>query len=288
MKKSIVALIAFSPLILSLISATSDRAARKYISIQQAYDAGAIKLKITGTGGYSGNCLEMEISNTLRDSGFYRLEAGRRLASDDSTLQDILVTKELHIPLAAGEKKHFSLFGFCCQLHHHAPAPKSTYSVGKMAKYDLVALAQFLNEKSYSTSAMQYAVWVISDNNPLSSVIADNMDSISSLREMVGKIKHIEVPWYSLEYLPDNSQLFSGEHCVLTGTLKYAINTNAIVNISVYDSYGQLVKTICDAPANPDTYVLPLRLDVRGWQKGKYYVRATRDDIKIFEKTFEL
>jgi hypothetical protein len=262
---------------------------KEYISVEDAEHTGAIHLKIFSNGmGHCGYCIDMEISNMRHDSGYYHLEAGRRLHPTDSTAQDILVTKGQNIPLAAGEKKHLTIFGFCCQEHHHGPIDKSTYSVGHMADAELVELAQYLNENRYPISSMQFAVWVISDHNLLSSITGSSMDSTTPLRETVAKIAHLENTWYWITYENDTARLFSGRHSNVSGSLKYYVPSNTIVNISIYDSYGTLVKTLSNCPANSDSYTYNMSLDVKGWLKGKYYVRVTQDDVKSVEKTFEL
>src|ERR1700722_19385899 len=91
------------------VAAKPITAPSKFVSVEKALKDGAIHLDIHGNGGYYGNCLSMAIANALNDSGYYWLEAGRRLHSNDSTTQDILVTKDVFIPLAAKEEKHFFL-----------------------------------------------------------------------------------------------------------------------------------------------------------------------------------
>ncbi len=290
MKKMLWFCVAICPAIIMLLAAKPATVVRRYISIQDAVDAGSIKLKIHGNGrGYSGYCIDMEISNSLHDSGYYLLESGRRLDSKDSNTQDILVVKENHIPLAAGEKKHISIFGFCCQLHHHAPKDTSTYSVGNMADPSLVMLAKFLDGSQYPISPMQHAIWVLSDNNQLASVTPDKDEDINDLIDMLAKIKNIEVPWYRIYYdKADTAHVFSGNHNRVTGKLSYFLSNNGVVNISIYTTKGQFVKTIKEGAANPDTYTYPMALDVRGWSKGQYLVRVTQDDKRILEKKFEL
>jgi len=289
MKKPVWLLLTVCPLLLVMLSANRVEVNKKYRSIQDGVNSGAIHLKIQANGkGFSGNCIEMDISNSPNDSGYYKLEAGRRLKADDSTAQDILVTKDQYIPLAAGEKKHLNVFGFCCQEHHHAPMPKSGYSVGNMADKDLVSLARFLNNNQCPLWSMQEAVWSISDNNALSSVENQNMDSVIELRNAVAGIKHITVPWYSLEYEKDTAHLFSGRASRLSGVLTYYVPGNELVNVSVFDQSGTLVKTISDGAANPDTYSSKLSLDVKGWAKGKYIIRVSLDGNKGLEKMFEL
>ena len=84
---------------------------KAFISVQNAIAVGAIKLDINAANGtYSGECLDMVITNNESDSSYYWLEAGRRLDSQDSTTQDILVAREQKFLMAAHEKRQCAIF----------------------------------------------------------------------------------------------------------------------------------------------------------------------------------
>jgi hypothetical protein len=179
-----------------LLAAKPSVVKKNYISVEKAAKAGSVNLLIHGNGGFSGNCIALSILNTLDDSGYYFVEAGRRLHSSDTGNQDILLAKDLLIPLAPHQERHIFLFGFCCQKHKNAPGLQSFYTVGKMADYKLAALAQYLNHPDTTQGRidlgnMQQAVWVISDNIPISQLIPHGKDSaaVQKLLVTVEKIK---------------------------------------------------------------------------------------------------
>jgi len=195
MKKSGWLLTAIGSALVVIASAKTTPGKKKFISIEKASAEGVIRLNIHGRGGYSGDCLTMAIVNTLHDSGYYWLEAGRRLHSNDTGVQDIFVAKDIFIRMAAGQEKHFSIFGFCCQMHKHAPSITSTYAPGVMTKFKLYALAQYLNnpKHKFSTEIIQQAVWVISDKIDLANIMTHAEDTISAkvLKNAVAGIKRM-------------------------------------------------------------------------------------------------
>ncbi|MGP8216096.1 MAG: hypothetical protein ACLQQ4_11065 [Bacteroidia bacterium] len=272
-----------------LLIGADENKPKDYQSLEKASGSGAIKLKIKGNGfGYSGECIDMTITNSTSDSGYYLLEAGRRLHSEDSITQDILVVKEQKLEMAPRQTFHIKVFGFCCQLHNHAPQAKSKYRIGKMGDKGLVVLAEFLNKNIYSICAMQQAVWCISDNNPVASISDPDMKSILPLREKVAEIKGVPLPWYTIKYENGTTELFSGKQSKVCGQIDYYIANNSEVEVDVFDEHGTMVQPLTTGLLDPDKYSCPFELDVKGWHKGKYYVRVLVDGRKSTEKEFEL
>ena len=99
----------------------------KFLSIQEAIEKNIISAEFKGAGTYSGDAIKLEVRNLIPIDTMIRIEAGRRLKSEDSTTQDILIVKEIKLFLAANETKQLKLFGFCCQAHNGAPPLNSNF-----------------------------------------------------------------------------------------------------------------------------------------------------------------
>ncbi|HXP51611.1 MAG TPA: hypothetical protein VN922_16760 [Bacteroidia bacterium] len=272
-----------------IVWATNSNKKHSFQSIEKAESAGIIKLKIKGNGnGYSGNCIDMTIMNTSNDSSFYLLEAGRRLKADDPTTQDILVAKEQELKMAAKEIRHIKVFGFCCQNFNHAPSEKSKYGVGRMAAKKLVDLAEFLNKNTFTTSAMQNAVWSISDNMSVASITDVDGEKTMALRTKAAEIKGVPVPSYTITYANGTSESLRGNASLLSGQIDYYLASNSEVEVGVFNEQGVQVMPIMSGLQDPDKYNYPFNIDVKGWPQGKYFVRVFVDGRKAKEKDFEL
>ena len=262
---------------------------RTYMSIEKAFHDGIIYLKINANGsGHSGDCIDLEIMNARRDSCFCSIEPGRRLKSNDTTLQDILVTRAQEIVLAGRERKSIKVFGFCCQAHHSGPYRNAKYDIGKLSSGQLLTLAQFLSRHKFPIDAVQYAIWTVSDNNLISSVTTNCMDSIQTLLDTLAIIKNVPRSWYNLTYSKDTKHLFTGDPDMFYCDLRYYLANNAVVSISIYDASGTRLVTYYERPANPETYVIPVSFNVKGWNHGKYSICVLTDDQMIIKKEFQL
>ena len=285
---AVVAVLIF--IIISSFTASEPQKKQSWLSIEKAIKSGIIEAKIASRGGHSGNCLVANLKSHCAKDTFIYFEAGRRIDSDDSSLQDILLVRDQMIAISPGQEKKVNLFGYCCQVHNHSPAAGSRYSAGKMADSPLVTLACFLNlHREIPANSVQHAIWSISDNIPVASVHESDPYKISDLTKLLAKLKGIEIPWYSLTYATDSLHLFSGVAKELFGEIPYYIPNNSEVSMVVYDVSGKVVKVIFeDVPHNPDQYYYAFSMEVSGLPAGKYFVRIFAGGQKKAEKIFVL
>jgi hypothetical protein len=267
---------------------------KKYVSIEQAIKTKLVEAKFSGKGGYQGECIELAIKSLSENDTIIRIEPGRHLVANDSTLQDILIIKEIQMFLAAGENKEVNIFGFCCQANDHGPGKDALFNVGYMADSTFIVLAEFLAKSNLPLGVMQSAVWVLSNNHILNSISNDNENDKAKMKELfqlLAKIKKIkyEYPWYSLKYKQDTSQLFSNRPVKMFGEFEYILSDPANVDLIINTAQNHLVKRMfVNKPHHPDKYVHRFSMDVANWPKGKYYMILYVDNQLRIKREFEL
>jgi hypothetical protein len=243
------------------------------ISIENAIKNNIISCSITSSGGYKGNCIDVEIVNLKSRKIIINIEAGRNFESKDTTAQDILVVKEQFLVLNAGETKQTKVFGFCSQSHNSSPENGSQYSVGKMKDKETVLLAQFLGKNDeYPISAMQKAVWAVTNQLPIASIFNEDRDSILSLQKFVSNLIKSEMPWYSINYVEREDNLFTDEAKSIHGVLEKELEKDAVIKVVVYDVYNTSHNRI-EFTVEEDSGSHPIVVNVSNLPKGKYYVR---------------
>ena len=266
----------------------------KSISIEKAIKSGIVSADFQGTGTYSGDAINLEIKSLIPVDTIIKIEAGRRLISDDSTLQDILIVREIEFFLAANEIKKLKLFGFCCQAHNGAPKWDTFFDVGFVEDSAFVVLANYLAQSNLPIGVMQSAIWVMSDNNPLNSIHNDNekdKDKMKGLFTLLASLKGIEYeyPWYTLKYKTDTASVFSNRADRMFAEIEYNLNHQSNVDLFIKDANNLLVKKIfMNQPHHRGEYSYRFTLDVANLPKGKYYLRLYADNQLKVVKTFEL
>ncbi len=259
----------------------------KPVSIEEAMNSGALKAVFKANGkGYNGRCISLKMESLSNDSLFVKLEAGRRLDSNDDTQQDILVCSEELFVFSAKQKREFAVFGFCCQATNRCPQKDSLYKVGQMADSLLVQLAKYVNKKKYAISGIQHAVWCLS-NNHLPSTI-DNSET--ELKNYVCKLKGIVVPWYTTTYLKaTNGNVFSDKPNVVSGKFEFSTKNEGGVVIIITDIKGRQMNKISRRGIyKRGTYDYDFELSVINYPKGKYFIQVFCESQVVAKKEFDL
>jgi len=293
MQKNIVVFLAVILISFSAFTFTHILKKEKAISIEKAIKEGVVSAEFKGSGSYSGEAINLKIKNLLPTDTLIRIESGRRLLSDDTTVQDILIIREMEFRLLANEIKQLKLFGFCCQAHNSAPG-YTGFSVGYMEDSTFIQLAHYLDSTNLPIDVMQHAVWVLSDNNPLNSIHNENKkdkEKMKGLFRLLANLKGIEYeyPWYTLKYATDTASVFSGKPTKMFAEVEYYLPNQSSVDLFIKDANDLLVKKLfINRPHHRGNYTYHFTLDVSKLPKGKYYLRMYADNQLKLNKEFEL
>lgn len=263
---------------------------KKFESIEKLINENQLSAEIKGTGGHQAECISISLKNLTNDTLNVWLEAGRRLVSVDSALQDLFIVKNRKIELPPLQEQTISGYGFCCQSHNGGPRKDSEFELGFMAPPDWQELAKVIDEHEFPVSAIQSAVWVLSDDHSLSSVHSEDLEEIQLLRQTLADIKGVKLPWYTLTYVDDTSTLFTNKPEKMISDVSYFLNTNAAVSIQIRNSKGEIVYTVAHR-INPGrgTHSFHLRLPVKNWPQGEYSLCIYEDYNNLnTKKTFLL
>lgn len=156
---------------------------------------GHIDIKVTGTGGHSGECVAVEVISKLPSRLEIFIPPGWRFVSQDSSLQDLLVVEEEALALAPRGHARVTCRSFCCEASMGGPGEGARYHSGGMASSALVKLAEHIAAGRYPDSAIQQSVWAVSDGNPISAIDAGDSAATLELRQLVSALTGRPIPW---------------------------------------------------------------------------------------------
>lgn len=264
------------------------------LSVENALERNWVSVTFTGNGLYKGECVDMTIKNLTGFDTTIWVEAGRRLTSVDTNEQDILVVRALFVELKSMEQKTVPLFGFCAQSHKSAPLEGAVFNVGYMEEEPVIKLAEYIDaNRNLPLSAVQHAVWTMTNDVPVASVHDDDKDNftaIKDLQKLIAGLKGLKIDhfWYSLEYKKDTN-LFSGIPLTLHGEIEYVLHQDGFASLYVYNKYGIVKKVLFEnVRHSQQKYGYNFRLNVHEWPKGKYYIRLMFENQMKLLREFEL
>ncbi|MCB9174167.1 MAG: hypothetical protein H6589_06130 [Flavobacteriales bacterium] len=257
------------------------------LSVFDALERNMVNCVITSKGGHQGNCIDMLVENKSPNRLVLKLESGRNLVSLDSNSQDILVVKEELFVLNPSQKQQKEVFGFCSQSHKSSPSSGEGYIVGEMKDKNIVALTQHLAVNKYPISAMQQAIWTMTNNRDIASIFHENRDSIERLQDFVAQFTKTMSPWYSIEYVQPDSGLVSDVAKSIHGNIEKRLPKNVVVKIVVFDKFN-IAQIRTETITREQDNKHPFSVNVQSLPKGRYHIGFFTLGGRLDEKVFSI
>lgn len=249
-------------------------------TFQEVHAADQVEATFVSTDGHTGNCIVATFVNKTPTPIQFTLEPGRRLISDDPTEQDILVTREVPIILAANQSAEVPVYGFCTQAKNGCPDRNDGFAMGYITTDTTYELAQFLSVNDFPEEAEQDAIWCLSDGYATSRINYHDRDSIMPLIEWVAERRGEPVPRYNMDYRENEEGMPTNHALAFTAGVKYETFENAMLHIVLYDKYGIGVKRQwIEVPVNDGTERNYFNMEVADLPEGHYYLKVYNTSV---------
>ncbi|CAN5413787.1 hypothetical protein BH09BAC1_BH09BAC1_17710 [soil metagenome] len=268
---------------LSLFSATP-------IGLKDAIAKGYITVTAVGEGGFTGKVMALNIESLTKKELTIDIPVGLTLDSEDDGMQDLIITDDRQLVLAAGTKRKVVVNAMCIQPSNGSPSMGSSYLLGAMAGDTLLKLVQYLALKNYQDDLGQSAVWTIINKDGLENVYGSDPAKLKDLVIYMNKLTGKPLPWYNKEKAPPAAgQVFNQEPAVVHAAFEFTLAMAGTAKLAVYDEAGEMVFLIKDnMMVKSGKSVMKFRFEVRGYEKAKYYVRLHLNGKLQEEKVIEL
>ncbi len=262
------------------------------LKLEEAIKKGIIKLSVTGLGGHSGNCISAKIKNTSTQNISLKIAPGTLFKPDDTTMQDILIVKELLVNLEKNSEKSQPLTGFCCISENRCPSEGMNFKLGKVSNPKLIEIAVYLNKSKHDENTMQSAVWSVSDANSVSEIYDEEPEKVRPLREEVCRLTGQTNDWYSTNTnrVVDERGYIQTEPVKIAGDISVEVKNPAPIYQGVYRENGEEVianKKVFDI-SRTGMLTYKFAMQVKGWKKGNYYVKVTMSGKEILKQKFTI
>ncbi len=262
----------------------------KKLSLLDAKKEGLVTVNTTGVGGYTGQCIIMEITVIGKKEIEIVIDAGLKLIPEDSAVQSMIVTQDKILALAPKAVRKIKLYAMCTESSDMSPPDGSTFAMGPMADGNLMEVVKFISAKKYQADAAQQAIWCITDSASIGGIQDDANPALAKeLRMFVAKLTGKIPPWYQIEYKQETGTVFTNEPAVIKADFQYTLKEEGTVTFAIYNEKGEMVQTLVENhKEKPGLGTMKIRFETREFKKGKYFVRVTNNGVLIEEKVFEL
>ncbi len=260
------------------------------VDIADAIKKGLLTVTANGSGGHSGECLELHLKNKSKKSLEVRVPAGQVFEAGDSSLQNLMVAKEENFMVESGASRVGKLFGFCIEASDGSPGEGSAFNLGKLAQGNLLKMAKYLSDnKLHENPSAQYAVWAVTDANRLEGIGDPTLTKF--VADMLGK----PMPEYHIQYQsPPQDRLLPGqpanwrEAFAMNGLFYYDLTADKQVDFGLYNEAGELIHTLFkNRLQKRGSHKFKFEFEIKGLAKGKYFARLTSRGQVIKELAVE-
>jgi hypothetical protein len=265
------------------------------LSVRQAVIGKKAKVSFKSEGGHSGKCVLVQVTNLTKTRLEIKLASGEMLNSADNNEQDLLIVHDQPLVLAAGQTTSFPIEGFCCQLHNKSPGKGNGFIIDKPKQDKLLKLCSYLCDKPLPMSAIQEAIWCVSDDNNPSNIDGGNTPTmrtkIEDLRKYVCKLTGKPDPWYTTpqERIITPQREIINNPVTIYGEIQYTLDEAKPIDGEVRNENNEVIMSMPDkSPPQAGTFIYNFKLRVEGFPKGKYHVLLKSGGMMMMDKEFVL
>jgi len=166
---------------------------------------------------------------------------------------------------------------FCYEATKSSANKNSLFEIGILAPVAWLILTNIIDKFNFPHSAIQNAIWVLSNNHDIRSIPAFNTPETDQLRHTIASILDIELPWYSFTYATDSSDLFSGKKTHLFAEVPFTIPYQAMISTQIVDRNGNTIYDAYVASFKAGDNTLRINIPIENWPEDENYLFITED-----------
>ncbi len=243
MKKNILMKNLFLPLLCIFICINSETTFGASIKLNDAIKSKKINCVIHGNGA-STHYLEpiiLEVSNASNEIISVSIETGDMFIPSDSNKQNIVVTASELLVLQPKTIKTLKIKGMCTEQNDGAGSDVTLYTLKPVNDEKLRKLSTFISDKKYQTSAAQYAVWSLMNDDDINSIYSSDSTEEKELKKfmasLTGKTYPIKIKDYKTNYYAPPKEKVGG-------MFEYSFTQAEDIQIAMFDKNGILVREL--------------------------------------------
>ena len=257
--------------------------ANEEIPLDRAVKDALVTISGGSTGGHSGECLVVELTNLSDHPISTTIPAGWLMQNSDPEAQDLMIVDRQPVVLPAYGSKSVTCKAYCVESSDSSPEPGVGLRSMGLAQPTWVKLAEHLVKNPVDESTTQAAVWAVANEHDIAGIDPGAI----SLRKFVAELTGRKVPWYAKNYAPptEEGRVFSNSATSVHGEIDFALNTRGVVTVLVHNGRGTLMHTIGhDRHLGPGEYGMEVDLTVQGWPKGEYTIQFFLDGSRLLKR----
>lgn len=274
-------------LLLFVVCINSFFASATTLSLYEAMIQKKVDCTFRGNGS-STHYLEpvlMEISNLSAEPLTVMINSGDEFIPSDTNQQNLVVTKNEMVILKSKEIKTLKLHGMCTEQSDRSGNSESIYSYQPAKNEPLKKLASFINTKNYQSSAAQYAVWSLVNDEDINSIFSSDSTEEKELKQFVanltGKTFAVKSKDYRYNYYAPPKERTGGN-------FEYSFSQPQNIQIAMFDKNGILVRELFNQKKVPSgAHRLKFEFDSSVYTDDVYYFKLIVENEVLVSRKWD-
>lgn len=210
-------------------------------------------------------------TNLSVESVSFVIDNGDMFIPSDSSYQNIVVTRQETVALKSKETKSIKIKGMCTEQSDRSGNGNLRYTFKPAGNETLRKLATFIGENQYQSSAAQYAVWSLMNNNDINSIYSSDSIEEMNLKKftasLTGKTYQVKSADYRYNY-------YSPPREKVGGNFEYNFSKPQDVQIAMFDKNGILVRELFNQKkVAPGEHKMSFEFDSSVYTDDIYYFK---------------
>ena len=183
----------------------------------------------------------LELVNNTNEMISINLENGDMFIPSDSDKQNIVITQNELIILNPKQKQNIKIKGMCTESGNASGNGETVYTFKNYNDTKLKKLADFIGSKHYQSSAAQYAVWSLMNNEDINTVYSSDSTEEMELKRfmaaLTGKTFAVKTKDYRYNYYTPPKEKVGGN-------FEYSFSKTQDIQIAMFDKNGILIREL--------------------------------------------
>lgn len=259
--------------------------------VQTAISSGKIIAKFNSNGTYSGESVDVSLTNNLNQRIRIRIPAGSIFSPSDDGEQDLISVEDQFIVLQPKARIEETISAYCKQASDRCPSEQGSFKLLKSTDVEMGKLLTYLKDHKVSSGTLQDAVWTVSDRHAVSNIQV-SIPADQELRKYLSTVTGLKDTWYTTpqqRVVEDDGRIVH-ETVVVKGEIKFVSRKGAVVHQEIARKDGTLMfkgeKSNTMATTGNVDFQFTIR--VKGWEKGEYQVRVMEGEKELISYPFAI
>jgi len=284
MKKTILYLFSGSMLFLTVYSGSFAAP----LTLHDALKANKVTCTVKGNAA-STHYLEplvLELTNLSNQTLAVTVQHGDMFIAEDTSAQNIVVTQAELITLQPNGKKTTKLKGMCTEQNDRSGGATTTYTYQPVSNEPLKKLAKFIGDKKYQSSAAQYAVWSLMDDDDINSIYS--ADSVEE-RQLKDFMAALTGKTYSVKSKDYKNNYYAPPREKVGGNFEYNFSKAQDVQIAMFDENGILVRELFNQKkVPPGEHRMSFEFDASVYTADVYYFKLIAMNEVLINRKWDI